>query len=70
MGYKNRPHREPYWNFWRAVFAGWLIRYPFQILKGIGTGVLFIIFTLIIVTGGFKNLDDSTDTGYNREVIQ
>lgn len=68
MSYKSRPHREPYWNFWRAVFAGWLIRYPFQILKGIGTGVLFIIFTLIIVTGGFKNLDDSTDTGYNREV--
>jgi hypothetical protein len=19
---------QPYWNFWRAVFAGWLIRYP------------------------------------------
>ena len=18
----------PYWNFWKVVFAGWLIRYP------------------------------------------
>ena len=23
-----KSHREPYWNFWRVVFAGWLIRYP------------------------------------------
>ena len=21
-------NRGPYWNFWKVVFAGWLIRYP------------------------------------------
>jgi len=20
--------RSPYWNFWKVVFAGWIIRYP------------------------------------------
>jgi hypothetical protein len=19
---------RPYWNFWKVIFAGWLIRYP------------------------------------------
>jgi hypothetical protein len=22
------PRRNPYWNFWRVVLAGWTIRYP------------------------------------------
>jgi hypothetical protein len=25
---KKSPAKRPYWNFWRAVLAGWLIRYP------------------------------------------
>jgi hypothetical protein len=25
---KNRHHRNPYWNFWRVILAGWIIRYP------------------------------------------
>ena len=25
--------REPYWNFWRVVFAGWFIRYPGTVLR-------------------------------------
>jgi hypothetical protein len=28
--------KTPYWNFWRVVFAGWLIRYPKQTLRIIG----------------------------------
>lgn len=26
---------NPYWNFWRVVFAGWLIRYPGKFFSGI-----------------------------------
>ena len=48
MGYKRRPHSEPYWNFWRAVFAGWLIRYPGKIFKGIGMFFLFIFFMIFL----------------------
>ncbi len=25
--------REPYWNFWRVVFAGWFIRYPSTVFR-------------------------------------
>ena len=27
--------REPYWNFWKVIFAGWLIRYPMIFFKTI-----------------------------------
>jgi hypothetical protein len=23
-----RHSETPYWNFWRVIFAGWLIRFP------------------------------------------
>ena len=63
---KKMKKRSLYWNFWNVVFAGWLIRYPIQILKG----VLFIIFMLIMVSGGFKNIDESEyNNGIAREVI-
>lgn len=26
---------KPYWNFWKVVFAGWLIRYPMIFFKTI-----------------------------------
>ena len=26
---------RPYWNFWKVVFAGWLIRYPMIFFKTI-----------------------------------
>lgn len=27
--FKNmRRNRTPYWNFWKVVLAGWVIRYP------------------------------------------
>ena len=27
--------QSPYWNFWKVVFAGWLIRYPGKFFKAI-----------------------------------
>ena len=39
-----------YWNFWKVVLAGWLIKYPGKIFSGIfwclllfGMGVVYII---------------------------
>lgn len=26
---------RPYWNFWKVIFAGWLIRYPMIFFKTI-----------------------------------
>ena len=40
----------PYWNFWKVVFAGWLIRYPGKFFKAImwivialTVGVMYVI---------------------------
>ena len=33
-GYKGRP--KPYWNFWRVILAGWVIRYPKVVFLPIG----------------------------------
>ena len=45
--YKNP---EPYWNFWKVVFAGWLIKYPGKffraivwILIALAVGVMYIV---------------------------
>jgi hypothetical protein len=37
--------KPPYWNFYRVVLAGWLIRYPKQTLKivGIPIGILIAL---------------------------
>ena len=34
-----------YWNFWRVVFAGWLIRYP----KKMGKIILLPLGILIVL---------------------
>lgn len=68
MGYKSRPHREPYWNFWRAVFAGWLIRYPFQILKGIGTVVIGLFLFGVLVFSP-SNVEEPRDIVERSETI-
>ena len=44
---KRRPSKDPYWNFWRAVFAGWLIRYPRQIFKMVGLTLLLILLPIL-----------------------
>jgi hypothetical protein len=35
--------KTPYWNFYRVVFAGWLIRYPKQTIRIIGIPIGIII---------------------------
>ncbi len=37
--------RRPYWNFWKVVFAGWLIRYPNKVFRIIGVplGILIVV---------------------------
>ena len=68
--------RVPYWNFWRAVFAGWLIRYPGKIFKGIGMFFLFIVFMVFLAVSPEVEETPSTQvenrgvTEYNQEVIQ
>lgn len=59
---KKMKKRTPYWNFWKVVFAGWLIRYPRQIFKMIGVSALFVLFMIVSVSGGF---DEPSSTEYN-----
>ena len=53
VSYKKRPSKAPrrdegpYWNFWRAVFAGWLIRYPRQIFKMVGLVLLLLLLPIL-----------------------
>ena len=60
MSYKKRPRTEPYWNFWRAVFAGWLIRYPMQILKGLGTVIIGLFLFGVLVFSGDSEYNTNT----------
>ena len=66
MGVKKRPQRKPYWNFWRAVFAGWLIRYPGKIFKGVGMFFLFIVF--LIVLSSSPDIEETPSMEYNDNV--
>jgi hypothetical protein len=38
-------HRTPYWNFWKVVFAGWMIRYPGKMLRifGVPLGIIIVL---------------------------
>jgi uncharacterized protein YjeT (DUF2065 family) len=38
-------HKTPYWNFWKVIFAAWIIRYPDKILRiiGIPLGILIVM---------------------------
>jgi hypothetical protein len=40
-----RAKNKPYWNFWKVVFAGWLIRYPDKVFRiiGIPLGILIVV---------------------------
>ena len=40
--------KTPYWNFWRAVFAGWLIRYPANFF-GIVKFPLYLLLGIVVV---------------------
>jgi len=45
-----RKHR-PYWNFYRAVLAGWMIRYPGKFFKIIGQFVVNLDELLLVPLG-------------------
>jgi len=47
---------SPYWNFWKVVFAGWLIRYPRQVFKI--SLILFLVVSGLIVSP-FVNYSDT-----------
>ena len=38
---------EPYWNFWKVVFAGWLIKYPGKFFRAI----MWILIALALGVG-------------------
>jgi len=42
---KEEMRRTPYWNFWRVILAGWIIRYP----KTMGRMVLVPLGFLIVL---------------------
>jgi len=45
-----RSKNEPYWNFWKVVLAGWLIRYPKTFFKifGVPIGIMIVwIYNMI-----------------------
>jgi hypothetical protein len=65
MGYKKRPRKEPYWNFWRA---GWLIRYPMQILKGIGTVIVGLFLFGVLVMSPSEEVSQPVDNSTNSNV--
>ncbi len=44
---------EPYWNFWKVVWAGWLIRYPGNFVKGI---FILLIALYIAVTSALNEI--------------
>ena len=59
---------EPYWNFWKVVFAGWLIRYPKQILKGIGVFVFgLFLFGVLVMNPEPDYNNNTTPSGEVRE---
>ena len=40
-------HRRPYWNFYRVVLAGWIIRYPKVIFFPLGF-LIVLIYNAIV----------------------
>ena len=47
-----RRKNAPYWNFWRVIFAGWIIRYPGTFFKIIGVPFGIII---VLIYNSVKN---------------
>ena len=45
MMIRARRKNAPYWNFWRVIFAGWVIRYPGTFFKIIGVpfGIMIVL---------------------------
>jgi hypothetical protein len=39
---KNKMSPTPYWNFWKVILAGWIIRYPKQFFN------IFLLIAAIV----------------------
>ena len=39
---RRRTQRRPYWNFWKVVLAGWMIRYPRPFFVALGFCMIVI----------------------------
>ena len=57
---------SPYWNFWKVVFAGWLIRYPGNFFKAL----LWIVIVLMagvayVIDSPRGNIDNTEQIEYN-----
>lgn len=52
---------KPYWNFWRAVFAGWLIRYPGFFWRGTKIIILMQIILLFSLVSPFLPKEEETE---------
>jgi len=46
---------KPYWNFWKVVFAGWLIQYPIIFFKTIFVIVFVGWIGLVCMTSETSN---------------
>lgn len=53
---------QPYWNMWRAVLTGWLIRYPMFFFKIIGLSVLGIFFLTLVLIGSITETSEPTQS--------
>jgi len=50
-------NENPYWNFWRVVFAGWLIQYPGKFLRAIFWFLLAIAVGVMYIVSPEKEVD-------------
>ena len=62
---------EVYWNFWRVVFAGWLIQYPGKFFRAILWFLLAIAVGVMYIVSPEKtdtlspSIDNTEDIRYN-----
>ena len=62
---------SPYWNFWRVVFAGWLIQYPGKFFRAILWFLLAIAVGVMYIVSPEKTdtlspaIDNTEDIRYN-----
>jgi uncharacterized membrane protein len=48
---KEEMRKAPYWNFWRVIIAGWLIRYPGKVIHifGVLIGFIFVLIYNVVM---------------------
>jgi predicted oxidoreductase len=40
-----RKNNRQYWNFWKVILAGWIIRYPHKVFRilGVPLGIMIVM---------------------------